>query len=303
MDGIGWLGLFVAALGIGMVLWGLTQRSKANALVGEAQSWPTVPGTITATQIVQGGTNRNPTFAPMVRYEFEVDGGKHLGERLRPGYVKVGSRGTAERMLEPFPVGASVPVRYDPADPGSSLLELKTSSIPMVTAIFGVVLLLMGGAIVVTAMQGLYSRDSRPSGPATSGQDFVASSASTTSAQPAEADARTWRGFYSCAQGDTGLEVTLRRLGQGRLEGTLSFFPLPANPGVPRGCYRVTGQADATGGIEIRGGPWVRQPPGYYAVDLTGRVGEDGSLSGRVIADACSQFQLQPVAAPAETCS
>lgn len=303
MDGIGWLGLFVAALGIGMVLWGLTQRSKANALVGEAQSWPTAPGTITATQIVKGGTNRNPTFAPMVRYEFEVDGGKHLGERLRPGYVKVGSRGAAERMLEPFPVGASVPVRYDPADPGSSLLELKTSSIPMLTAVFGVVLLLMGGAIVVTAMQGLYSRDTRGSAQATSGPNFVASSASTTSAQSTGADARTWRGFYSCGQGDTGLEVTLRRLGQGRLEGTLSFFPLPANPGVPRGCYRVTAQADATGGIEIRGGPWVRQPPGYHTVDLTGRVGEDGNISGQVLADTCSRFQLQQVAAPAETCS
>jgi hypothetical protein len=97
--------------------------------------------------------------------------------------------------------------------------------------------------------------------------------------------------------------VTLRPVGQDRLVGTLSFFPLPANPGVPRGCYRVSGQADAaTRSIELRGGQWVRQPPGYHVVDLSGHIGADRSISGRVVAQECGQFQLQSVASPLETC-
>lgn len=305
MDGIGWLGLFVAALGIGMVLWGVTQRSKANALVGAAQAWPTATGTITATEILKGGTNRHPTFSPVVRYEYEVDGRKYSGDRLRPGYVKVGSRAAAERMLQPYPVNAGVPVRYDPADVDSSLLELRTSSAPVLTAIIGAVLVLIGGVIAAQAMAGGFSANDRARRSAAApafAPGFAADETAASSWKSGGPETRTWRGSYSCGQGDTGLEVTLRPLGQGRLEGTLSFFPLPANPGVPRGCYRVTGQADPTGGVELRGGQWVRQPPGYHTVDLSGRIGPDAGFSGEVVGDSCGQFQLQSVISPAESC-
>lgn len=303
MDGIFWLGLFVAVLGIGMVLWGVTQRAKANAVVGAAQAWPTATGTMIATDILRGGTNRHPTFSPLVRYEYDIGGRKYSGDRLRPGYVKVGSRRAAERMLQAYPVGAGVPVRYDPADPNSSLLELKTSSAPLLTAVVGAALILLGGGIAAQAMAGGFSRQNGGSnGSFAASSGFAANDAAASRAQSAGSEMRTWRGSYSCGQGDTGLEVSLRPLGQGRLEGTLSFFPLPANPGVPRGCYRITGQADATGGIELRGGQWVRQPPGYYTVDLSGRLGADNSLSGQVIGGSCSRFALQSVVSPAESC-
>jgi hypothetical protein len=308
MDGIGWLGLFVAALGIGMVLWGLSRRSKANAIVGAARQWPTATGTMIATEVVKGGTNRNRTYTPVVRYEYEVDGSKHVGDRVRAGYLTFGWRATAERVLQLYPVGASVPVRYDPDDPGSSLLELETSSTPLMTAVGGVVLFLIGGGIVVLAMAGTFSRNNVRSGSAATDvgrspgvNDRAVAPSSAGSGAP---ESRTWRGSYSCGQGDTGLEVTLRPVGRDRVEGTLSFFPLPTNPGVPRGCYRVSGQAGAaTRSIELRGGQWVRQPPGYHTVDLRGQIGADHSISGQVLAQECGQFQLQSVASPAETCS
>lgn len=308
MDGIGWLGLFVAAIGVVMALWGLSQRSKANFIIGAARQWPSAAGTITAAEVRREGTSRNATYVPVVRYEYEVDGRKHVGDRLRAGYLKVGWRSTAERMLQPYPVGAGVPVRYDPADPDSSLLELETSSTPLMTAVGAVVLILIGGGIVVLAMAGIFSRNNVRSTSARTdlGRGFGVNepAPAPSSAGSTGPESRTWRGSYTCGQGDTGLEVTLRPVGQDRLEGTLSFFPLPANPGVPRGCYRVTGQADAaTRTIELRGGQWVRQPPGYHVVDLRGRIGADRSISGRVLAEECGQFQLQSVASPAETCS
>ena len=151
MDRIGGLGLFVAVVGIVMVVWGWAQRSKANAVAGAARAWPAGPGTITAAEILKGGSSRHPTFSPVVRYNYEVAGRKYSGDRLRPGYVKVGSRSAAERMLQPYPVGASVPVRHDPADTSSSLLDLETSSAPMMTAVVGAMLILFGGAMAAAS--------------------------------------------------------------------------------------------------------------------------------------------------------
>jgi hypothetical protein len=151
MERIGGLGLFVAVVGIVSVVWGWVQRSKANAVVEAARAWPTGPGTITAAEVLKGGSNRYPTFSPVVRYDYEVAGRKYSGDRLRPGYVKVGSRSAAERMLQPYPVGASVPVRYDPADTSSSLLDLQTSSAPMMTVVVGAMLILFGGAMAAAS--------------------------------------------------------------------------------------------------------------------------------------------------------
>jgi hypothetical protein len=306
VDGIGWLGIFVATLGIAMVVWGLNSRSKANALVAAAQAWPVVPGTITATDILRGGTNRAPTFSPVARYEYEVDGRKYYGDRLRPGYVKVGSRGAADRMLQPYPAGAVVPVRYDPTAPSSSLLELKTSSAPLMTAGAGAFLFLMGAGIAAAAVAGIFSENDRARRSATVpplASGFASGQPIASSERIGGQDSRTWRGSYTCGQGETGLEVTLRPIGQGRLDGTLSFFPLPANPGVPRGCFLITGQAHAAShSIELRGGQWLRQPPGYEAIDLSGRVDANGRISGQVVGGVCNQFQLEPVLSAVESC-
>ena len=148
MDRMDGLGLFVAGLGVVMVWWGLTRRSQANALTLAAQAWPVASGSITAADIFRSGRGRYATFSPLVRYDYEVGGRRYSGDRLRVGYARVGSMVAARRMLEPYPVGASVPVRYDPADPASSLLDLTTSSAPLLTAVIGGLLALFGLVIV-----------------------------------------------------------------------------------------------------------------------------------------------------------
>lgn len=117
-------------------------------------------------------------------------------------------------------------------------------------------------------------------------------------------EARTWRGTYTCGQGQTGLEITLRPVGRGTVAGTFSFYPVPSNPSVPRGCFRVTGRMDQTGRFETSAGQWVRQPPGYQSVNLSGQIGANGGWSGRVVGagGACTSFSLQPASAPQESC-
>jgi hypothetical protein len=178
MDGIGFLGIFVFLLGAGSLLWGISQRSKAGALVRAAQAWPTATATIVSTDIIirggmrqvgaadlilgaSGRASHGQTFTPVARYEYEVEGRKYVGERIRPGYLKVGSIAAAQKILNPYPVGATVPVRYDPADPNSSVLELTTSSSPLMMMIVGAFLMLFGGAIAVAAMTGAFDRNDR----------------------------------------------------------------------------------------------------------------------------------------------
>ncbi len=120
----------------------------------------------------------------------------------------------------------------------------------------------------------------------------------------AAVEARTWRGTYTCGQGLTGVEVTLRPSGQGTLEGTFSFFPTATNPSAARGCYNVTASVDPnTQRMRTRAGSWVNQPSGYSTVDLDGVVASDQSWAGQVLGGACSSFQVQRAPAAAESCA
>lgn len=115
----------------------------------------------------------------------------------------------------------------------------------------------------------------------------------------------TWRGTYTCGQGTTGVEVTLQQSAGEGLEGTFAFFPTESNPGVARGCFRVTTPTDgADGSLQTRAGEWVRQPSGYVSVDLSGRLSGGDSWSGQVIGGAqCTGFELRRVATPQEGCT
>ena len=59
---------------------------------------------------------------------------------------------------------------------------------------------------------------------------------------PAAAQSRNaggeWTGKYVCGQGVTGARLILSEDGS---RGVFHFYALPENPGVPEGCYQVTG--------------------------------------------------------------
>jgi hypothetical protein len=81
----------------------------------KARNWPTAVGTVTASS-VQGRENK-----PFVEYEFEVAGQKYRSSRITMGEPP--SQGEAASILARYPVGASVTVYYDPADPHMATLE------------------------------------------------------------------------------------------------------------------------------------------------------------------------------------
>jgi hypothetical protein len=55
-----------------------------------------------------------------------------------------------------------------------------------------------------------------------------------------------WQGEYECAQGVTGLTLTLD-IGQGgQVRGLFDFYPVAENPAVPHGCFQMSGSLDGT---------------------------------------------------------
>ena len=110
----------------------------------------------------------------------------------------------------------------------------------------------------------------------------------------------TWIGRYRCAQGWTGLELTIAELGEDRIEAEFSFFPLPENPRVPSGRFLMSGSFDARAGrLNLSPGQWLERPPGYRGVGLEGRLDPTaGTLAGRV-SSGCRDFELARKGEPA----
>ena len=50
-----------------------------------------------------------------------------------------------------------------------------------------------------------------------------------------------WKGAYGCAQGVTGLTLTIEPEVDGVVSATYEFYAVPENPGVPNGSFRMNG--------------------------------------------------------------
>ena len=106
-----------------------------------------------------------------------------------------------------------------------------------------------------------------------------------------------WQGTYVCAQGKTGLTLTINRQDGDRFSGVFQFYPLRENITVPEGCFTVSGRIGSGGALDITGSKWIKRPNGYITVDLHGRVGQGGAdMSGTVETPGygrlCSRFEL-----------
>jgi hypothetical protein len=116
-----------------------------------------------------------------------------------------------------------------------------------------------------------------------------------------------WRGTYGCAQGLTGVNLTIRQRAGSAVDAVFHFYAVPQNPGVPTGCFRMQGRLGANThefSLTSDNGQWIVRPGNYVVVNFHGRLSGDGrSMRGLVEGPGCSEFDLQrldePPAAPA----
>lgn len=150
------LGVFLLLTGGGFFIWGLMKQSKTQASAAIATAWPAVPGVVVSSGVTDelpiaalfaagaGAPGRSRYFLPHVRYRYTV-GRDYEGTRIRFGSLNCRSSAAARAIVQPYPANAPVMVRYDPANPAESVLELQTSSgNAKVAIVFGVIMALGG---------------------------------------------------------------------------------------------------------------------------------------------------------------
>lgn len=104
-----------------------------------------------------------------------------------------------------------------------------------------------------------------------------------------------WRGTYVCAQGVTGLFLTVKRLEAGDVAAVFKFFAVPENPGVPSGEFDMAGTPGVEANhLDLFPRQWIRRPPNFVMVGLDGDYDEvTGGYSGEVRGPGCSRFMLR----------
>jgi hypothetical protein len=104
-----------------------------------------------------------------------------------------------------------------------------------------------------------------------------------------------WTGKYICAQGVTALRLSIAQ-GEGQaITATFNFGPLPENPEVPNGAYRMTGTYDpAARHMKLSGVKWIDAPFGYAMVGLDGRMTQSGQTISGHVPDllSCTDFEI-----------
>ena len=106
-----------------------------------------------------------------------------------------------------------------------------------------------------------------------------------------------WRGQYICAQGVTGVDLTIETpqdAPKGNVTALFEFYPLPENP-TETGAFEMTGSFDAVDQVLILDAEaWVEQPEGWIMVGLKAAVGQrDSIMTGRIDTDGCGGIFLE----------
>jgi hypothetical protein len=119
---------------------------------------------------------------------------------------------------------------------------------------------------------------------------------------PPATDQRTmsgeWSGKYVCRQGVTGARLVLSEDGSRAL---FHFYGLPENPGVPEGCFSMSGFFDqASGELNLTAGKWIVRPRNYMTANVAGNLDANGqNFVGRILGPAgCSNIFLARAPAP-----
>ncbi len=112
-----------------------------------------------------------------------------------------------------------------------------------------------------------------------------------------------WVGTYTCAQGLTGLTLTIAGATPTGARAMFHFYADSRNPQVPTGCFIMDGNYEpATGHLQLNGRDWLLRPSGYMFVSFDGMIDAEGrEFQGVVIGPPrCTTFNLtrQPSSAP-----
>jgi hypothetical protein len=94
----------------------MNQMAPTNSTTSR---WREVPGVITKSEVEFRGDD----FLPVVEYTYVVDGVTYKGDTIARGLITFNWKGSAARVIEELPVGATLPVYVDLKYPRHSALR------------------------------------------------------------------------------------------------------------------------------------------------------------------------------------
>jgi hypothetical protein len=155
--------LFAFALPLVAILaavFSVVSFAKTRRLASASAGWPTVPGTITASTVIEEeieDTSNNDKslirkihrYQVDLRYAYQVGKRDFVGTTGNWGWTGIyGLRELAESAASRYRQGQPVTVYYDPAQPGNAVLEPGDLQGSMAPLIFGAISALVGGVIL-----------------------------------------------------------------------------------------------------------------------------------------------------------
>ncbi|HTR51122.1 MAG TPA: hypothetical protein VMJ10_10485 [Kofleriaceae bacterium] len=122
--------------------------------------------------------------------------------------------------------------------------------------------------------------------------------AETSGPVKAKAEHSKWQGTYTCAQGLTGVNLTIDAHCKDdtcALVAIFEFGEIKENPGVPHGSFRMVGESKGNE-VTLRPDKWIEQPPGWIMVGVTAtRNPKEHTLIGRMDHPSCGDISLKNV--------
>lgn len=130
----------------------------------EAAHWSTAPGVITAAEVVRSSGIRSRGARPVFEYEFRLDGGELAKGR---GYdlleVYTSDNAAAHAALKRYPVGSTVELLVDPADPRRRYItrgspgNLVVYAVPPLFLVLGTI----GAIYTIAGARGAFAPENR----------------------------------------------------------------------------------------------------------------------------------------------
>jgi hypothetical protein len=106
----------------------------------------------------------------------------------------------------------------------------------------------------------------------------------------------SWKGRYTCGQGETGLLLEIYAKTSGKIAAKFTCYPLKSNPDVKLGSFILEGDFTKNGGFVLSAKEWIRKSDNYEMVDMSGRININYSkLNGIILNPRCSKFELNKV--------
>jgi hypothetical protein len=139
---------------VALLLFGLTLGGFGfykYSMGKESMAWPSAKGKITYSHAAPHRGDSGQQFLPSVKYTYNVNGKAYTGRRITSSDVYQRNLGSAKDILKKYPIGGEVAVYYDPADPGTSLLEIGIRRNVYVLLGGAALCFFLAGAIAVSA--------------------------------------------------------------------------------------------------------------------------------------------------------